>query len=112
MPPNNDMVGDGRVNPFLIKYLYTAEDPYTALVEARPYLKSMVSIAEIKTNEPLLVADFSFESFGHFEKGFERDLLFLIMDDFSTPSNGEIKNYLPIQYITEFVKSRNYIPRT
>ncbi|MBP0723930.1 RES domain-containing protein [Bacillus sp. RG28] len=58
VPPDNDNINDGRVNPSFIKYLYTAEEPYTALVEVRPYLKSRVNIAEIIVNKPLEVVDF------------------------------------------------------
>lgn len=70
VPKNSDLINDGRANPAFIKYLYTAEDPYTAMVEVRPYLKSKVSIAEIKVKESLNIVDFSFESFGNFE-GFD-----------------------------------------
>lgn len=107
IPPSNDFVTDGRVNPVFIKYLYTAEDPYTALVEVRPYLKSKVSVAEIQVNESLKIADFSYDSIGNVE-GFERKLIFMIMHDFSMPSNSDQKKYIPTQYVTEFFKSLGF----
>jgi hypothetical protein len=30
--------------------------------------------------------------------------MYFIMDDFSKPSNADLKDYIPIQYIAEFVK--------
>jgi hypothetical protein len=76
VPSDNNIVKDGRVNPAFIKYLYTAEDPYTALVEVRPYLGSKVSVAEIRVNETLTIADFSYSSIENLI-GFEEYLMFL-----------------------------------
>jgi hypothetical protein len=104
VPSNNDFVNDGRANPVYIKYLYTAEEPYTALVEVRPYLNSKVSVAKIKVNESLVIADFSYESFGNFE-GFEQNLIYFIMRDFTNPSNSDKKSYIPTQYVAEFMKT-------
>lgn len=104
IPPVNDSVNDGRTNPAFIKYLYTAEDPYTALVEVRPYLKSKVSVAEVKVNKPIKIADFSYAAFEHFE-GLEQTLIYLIMRDFSIPSNSNQKDYIPTQYVAEYIKT-------
>ena len=107
IPPVNDSINDGRTNPAFIKYLYTAEDPYTALVEVRPYLKSKVSVAEVKVNSPIKIADFSYNAFVNFE-GFEQILIYLIMQDFSIPSNSNQKDYIPTQYVAEFIKTLGF----
>lgn len=107
VPPNNDYISDGRTNPAFIRYLYTSEDPYTALVEVRPYLKSKVSVAEIIVNKTLNIADFSYKAFGNLE-GFEQNLMYLIMDDFSRPSDSDVKSYIPTQYIAEFIKTLDF----
>ncbi len=104
VPSNNDLIADGRANPSFIKYLYTAEEPYTALVEVRPYLGSRVSVAEIRVNEQLIVTDFSYDSFGQLD-GFEQSLMYLIMSDFSKPSDSDKKSYIPTQYVSEFIKT-------
>jgi hypothetical protein len=104
VPEDNNVISDGRANPAYIKYLYTAEKPYTALVEVRPYLGSTVSVAEIRVNEPITIADFSYGGFGILD-GFEQSLMYMIMDDFSTPSDSDKKSYIPCQYIAEFVKT-------
>jgi hypothetical protein len=103
VPPDNELVGDGRVNPKFIKYLYTSEDPYTSMVEIRPYLNSKVSIAKINALEPLNIADFS--KFKDIKETFEMYLILIIMRDLSKPSDSELKDYLSTQYIGEFVKS-------
>lgn len=103
IPSNNAIISDGRANPALIKYLYVAEDAYTAMVEVRPYLKSVVSIAEIKIDSPLTVMNFSYESLSKL-KDTKEFLMYLIMRDFSKPANTDKKNYIPTQYIAEFIK--------
>lgn len=104
VPSNNDTVNDGRANPAFIKYLYTAEDPYTSIVEVRPYLQSKISVAQIKINEPLTIADFTYDSFGKLE-GFEQNLMYLIMSDFSKPTDSDKKRYIPTQYVAEYIKT-------
>lgn len=107
IPLDSNLVNDGRANPAFIRYLYTAEDPYTALVEVRPYLQSKVSVSSIMVNEPLTVTDFSYDSWDKFD-GFERDLIFQIMYSFSSPSDGDRKDYIPTQYIAEFIKTLGF----
>ena len=38
VPPNPDVIRDGRSNPKFIRYLYVAESPTTAVFEVRPLL--------------------------------------------------------------------------
>ena len=104
---NDNLISDGRANPSFIKYLYTAERPYTAMVEIRPYLKSKVNIAEIRVKEKLNIADFSYKSLGKLD-GMMECLAVFIMMDFSKPSNYDIKSYIPTQYIAEFIKILEY----
>lgn len=106
IPPDNNYVSDGRANPAFIKYLYTAEDAYTAMVEVRPYLGSVISIAEIRVLTPLSIVNFTYESLMQLQ-GFEECLMYLIINDFSKPSNSDKRSYLPTQYISEFIKSIN-----
>lgn len=107
VPPNNDVIAEGRANPSFIKYLYSAEEPYTAMAEIRPYLKSKVSVAEIKVDEQLNIADLSNGAIGGFDE-FETFLIFLIEDEFSTPSNYDKKSYIATQFISEYIKTLGY----
>lgn len=106
VPPNNDKIGNGRVNPAFIKYLYTSENPYTAMVEVRPYLGSKVSIANIKVEDSVCITDFS--KFYNVDNEFETYLILNIIRDFSKPSDSDTKHYLPTQYIAEFIKSLGF----
>lgn len=104
---NNDNVSDGRANPAYIIYLYTAEDAYTALVEVRPYLNSLVSVARIQVNESLQIVDFTYNGLDKTD-GVENYLFYLIMKDFSKPSNANKKDYISTQYVAEFIKSLGF----
>ncbi|MCT6815327.1 MAG: RES family NAD+ phosphorylase [Lysinibacillus fusiformis] len=107
VPPENSNITDGRANPSFIKYLYTAEDPYTAMVEIRPYLNSKISIAGIKVIEEIKVVDFSYDSLRNLETIGEI-LMYLIMEDFSKPSDSNKSDYIPTQYVAEFIKNLGF----
>lgn len=107
VPPYNDLINDGRANPAFIKYLYTAEEPYTALVEVRHFLGSRVSVADIKINEPLVVANFSYESI-EILNDVKKALMYLIMKDFSNPNDSDLKKNIPSQYIAEYIKTLGF----
>lgn len=113
VPPLSDNLSGTSSNPAFVKYLYTSEDTYTAMVEVRPFLKNKISIAEILVKEQIKIIDFSytiFEKSDNFQKleGFEKYLIFFIMEDFSQPSNLDSKKYIPTQYVSEFIKSLGY----
>jgi len=106
-PKDNDIVGEGRVNPSYIRYLYTAESEYTALVEVRPYLGDIVSIAAIEVLEDISVIDFTVQNWNQ-KDDLEEYLIFLIMMDFSKPNKGDKKSYIPIQFISEYFKNLGF----
>jgi hypothetical protein len=56
--PPSDKTSVGRINPLGISYLYAAEDARTALVETRPTIEQMVSVAEIEIKKDLKLFDF------------------------------------------------------
>lgn len=56
IPPHEYTI-DGRVNPKKIRYLYAAEDAITAIMETRPKLEDLVSVASVKINQPLKIAN-------------------------------------------------------
>ncbi|MHB8065759.1 MAG: RES family NAD+ phosphorylase, partial [Ruminiclostridium sp.] len=107
IPTNPEIISDGRTNPAFIRYLYTAEDPHTALVEVRPYLGSKVSIAEIKINKALKIVNFSHETLTDPYEDMEY-LVDIAMNRFSKPSDSNKKDYIATQYIAEYIKSLGY----
>ena len=57
VPPNPDLIRDGRSNPKFIRYLYISESPTTAVFEVRPLLHNAVNVAEIEVKEQLTIAN-------------------------------------------------------
>lgn len=112
--PPKDRVKGGRANPEYISYLYAADNEYTAMVEVRPYLDSYISIAAIKILDDIKLADFSNYSYiikdnKPFENAQAADyLIYHIMRDFQKPNNNDMMQYIPTQYISEYIKSLGF----
>jgi RES domain len=104
VPQDSDKIKDGRANPARIKYLYIAEEENTALAEIRPLLKSHVSIAKIKVLNELRIADLTHNILMNVSDN-DQTLIYLIIEEFSKPNNNEPLDYLPTQYISEYIKS-------
>lgn len=58
-PTNFDIIAEGRSNPPYMRYLYTAEQPYTAVAEIRPSMESVISVATFETLSSLRIANLS-----------------------------------------------------
>jgi RES domain-containing protein len=59
MKPLRDRAREGRANPKGIPYLYLSNDKDTALAEVRPWLQSLVSLAQFRTLRELVIVDCS-----------------------------------------------------
>lgn len=109
VPPNSDMVNDGRATPQYVKCLYAAFDPYTAMIEIRPSLQSKVSIAQIQTKREFRIMDFTVFTSLTNRKNHSIDnagLLMAMSKEYSTLNNsGELKEYLFTQVISNYVRS-------
>ena len=105
IPLDADKVKDGRANPTKIIYLYMSNDPNAALAEVRPILDEYVSVAEIRVLKSLEVVDLSFDKLNYDE---DITLQYLISEEFSRPNNNDLFQYIPTQFISEYVKSKNY----
>ena len=85
-------------------------DTYIALAEVRPHIGAKVSIATIAVKEPLNLLDFTmqppFPKMPEVKQGILEDLSEL----FSRPvaKNDEILDYIPTQFIAEYVKRLGY----
>ncbi|MEG0367677.1 MAG: RES family NAD+ phosphorylase [Coprobacillus sp.] len=112
LPPKEkcDIISDMRANPKYIRYLYAANDKYTALLEARAGISSLVSVADIEVISPLRILDIT--NIKQYKT--DDDELFLLLqelnNEFSTPATGELKDYLASQVISEFIKSMDLKP--
>lgn len=107
MPPPDIDVDNGRANPQFIRYLYIADSKYTALAEARPRIGDKISIAEIICNEKKKIADLSYSAFNPNSSDIDI-LLYFIVQEFSAINNGGLKQYIPTQYVIEFLKHNGF----
>ncbi len=119
MPPK-ELVSNGRANPKGIPYLYTASDVKTAISEVRPFVGDTVTVAQFEVMESLSLVDLrnpkqTISPFALSEDdlgAIYRDMPFLILlgDELSKPFAPRVADleYLPSQYLCEFVKHINF----
>jgi len=123
-PLNNDNV-QGRVNPLGIVYLYTANNPITAVSEIQPTIGQLVSVAEIKPTRTLKLFNFDF-NYTYKNSDFLENTpdkikkeigmsiyqikIFLdtIAENFSKPSLDHHNNYYATQYLSEYIKNLGF----
>lgn len=108
----------GRANPQGIPYLYLASDYKTAMNEVRPQLEERVTVAEFEIIKELNCIDLrkyitqSPFKFGEKLKQYVNNSMFLAIlgHELSIPvsSSESVFEYLPTQYISEFIKSKGY----
>ncbi|MCM3358066.1 RES family NAD+ phosphorylase [Psychrobacillus sp. MER TA 171] len=117
-PPFEKVLKGGRANPVGISVLYCAETPETAISEVRPWKGAEVTVATIYPTKDLVLVDLS--SVEKLESPFitsnlrevltSRKLLLNLQEMLSKPVNpntSEIE-YIPSQFLTEFIKSLGY----
>lgn len=116
--PPVDLRRAGRINPEGIGVLYLASDKITALTEARASVYDFVSVGEFCAKKDLRIVDLSsiskmspFLYQGDIEQFFVNRKVFQEMAlEIAKPlrRNDSVLEYLPTQYISEFVKSQGY----
>ena len=109
-PPSEKAV-PGRANPEGIAYLYAADTPETAVMEVRPSLNEIVSVAEIEALRPLVLFDWC-KPRNETERQPERtksDLDCEYLSEFFSQLNpGNSLDYIPTQYLSEYIKSKGF----
>lgn len=109
VPPNPDLIRDGRSNAKFIRFLYITESPTTAVFEVRPLLHCAVNVAGIEVKERLSIAnialDISYDP--EKERSVDEWLLCLIQSAFSSPTNNP-DDYIPSQIIAEYLRHQGY----
>lgn len=117
--PPAHLANGGRANPVGISYLYIANDLTTTLFETRAALHDYVSIGEFRLKEDIQVIDLKeISNLDPFDlaqsellENYVAYLPFLqrLGDELSKPvrRNDSDLDYLPTQYLTEFIKSIN-----
>ncbi|MDR0294684.1 MAG: RES family NAD+ phosphorylase [Prevotellaceae bacterium] len=104
--PPRDQVPAGRINPAGISYLYVAEEAHTAIVEARPSIKQMVSVAEIEIKKDLRLFDFcaTLPDAENPESQMQK-IFSVIAGQLSMPNYVGDTGYLATQYVSEYIKN-------
>lgn len=109
VPPNPDVIRDGRSNPRFIRYLYVAESPTTAVFEVRPLLYNAVNVSGIEVKELLRISNIAvdIDMNPEIEKSLDEWLLCFIQSAFSSPTNNP-DDYIPTQIIAEYFRHLGY----
>ena len=109
VPTDPSVIKDGRSNPKLIRYLYVAESPTTAVFEVRPILYSAINVSGIEVKEPLSLANIAvdIDPTPDQEKSIDEWLLCFLQSAFSYPTSNT-DDYIPSQIIAEFFRHLGY----
>lgn len=110
VPSPKIRVPEGRANPKYVRYLYVSENATTAIFEVRPFIFDDVNVAQIKTIEPLKIANISVDlDLSNREKNatVEEHVMGMIQGAFSKPTNNP-DDYIPTQVIAGYTKSLGY----
>lgn len=101
---------DLRANYRYIPYLYCANHPYTAIMEIRPRINSMCSVATIIVDEDFRLLDFTIQNKPSKMTGTKQNLFADLSCLFSKPitSEDDTLDYIPTQYIAEYAKNLGY----
>ena len=107
MPPYR-LAPYGRVGTSGIPVFYAATDKKTSCMELRPAKNEYLSVAEYEVKEDLLLADFSLEQVDAYDNTFEGKMFLKEMfTSFSTPVTSELIDYLPSEYISEYIRTKH-----
>ncbi len=123
--PPIGFASSGRANPFGISYLYMASTIETALSEVRPFNDGIVYVSELLINEDFKndairfidltnprrdVSPFVFSEDEYEQLIYSLSLLETFSSDLSKPVKPHKSDleYLPTQFICEYIKSLNY----
>lgn len=103
MMPDPRYVGDNRLSPKGIAYLYMADSPQTAIAEMRPYKGACVTVATMRVRKRAQVIDLLPRKG---EDNIWRDVDFSM--SIPTTPDDSWRSYLPTQCIAEFLKINGF----
>ena len=108
--PPASLTRDLRANYKYIPYLYCSNHPYISLVEVRPRLGSIVSIATIINKESIRLLDFTIRNKPLKMTEAKQNLFSDLSILYSTPiaNDDDVLDYIPTQFIAEHVKNMGY----
>lgn len=99
----------GRANSQNISYLYATDNIDTAILEVGAKTQQPVSIAEIRILRDIKLFDFCYDTYqlqdGHYIDSIN---LSTLSKEFSRPNYMDALEYLPTQYLCEFIKELGF----
>lgn len=99
----------GRANPKGIRYLYAAIDEKTAVMEMKPQLGQQYNICKIEIFEEAKLFDFTYVPTDIKENEYLTSVtLSSISREFSKPNFGDSEEYIPTQYLCEYIKEMGF----
>ena len=107
-PPKKSAVA-GRANSAGISFLYVASDEKTAIMEMRPQIGQYFNVCKIEIRRNILIFDFTYTT--NELKGTESTKsgdLYAISKEFSYPNYGNPEDYLPTQYLCEYLRQKGF----
>ncbi|SCI39645.1 RES family NAD+ phosphorylase [Intestinibacter bartlettii] len=116
-PPPCLIATDGRANPAGISYLYLSDKPDTTAYEVRASINDYMTIGKFSSEEELKLIDLSsidkispFCGIDQTIYAVNLETLKKISTNISKPLNSTDSklDYLPTQYIVDFIKSKGY----
>ena len=109
VPPNPDLIRDGRSNPKFILYLYIAESPTTAVFEVRPLLHNAVNVAGIEVKEQLTISNIAvgIDVDATKDNSVDEWLMYFMQTAFSSSTNNP-DDYIASQIIAEYIRHLGY----
>ena len=105
LAPPAEKTPEGRLNPKNISYLYTAEKSDTAIYEVKPIIGQKISVATLKTTKELKLLDLTRDAIQLNDKKHTKiTVIQVIAEQFQKPKYNDELQYIPTQYIAEYMK--------
>ena len=106
-PPFNYATA-GRCNPENVSFLYASNDEHTATAEVRPYIRSAISVAILRTKRNLKLVDFYYENNEQGVRVIDNNFFEQIRGEFSKLNKGNKEEYLVTQYLSLLAKNLGF----
>jgi hypothetical protein len=111
MAPQYGKAADGRCNPNGISYLYLSSNEETSISEVRPNVGDIVTIAKFNVDVSNIFSfKVFFSKYGPKIQNRDAEILVSLIDQDmgSVVTNDNTLVYIPLQYISEFIKMKGF----
>ena len=107
-PPKEYAVA-GRANSTGISFLYAASDKKTAIMEMRPQIGQYFNVCKIEIRKNIVLFDFTYTTNELKEDEYTKSGdLYAISKEFSYPNYGNPEDYVPTQYLCEYLREKGF----